>query len=337
MAIYAMQSELIVINLSANEITDKENEKMEKVKLEYNDNGNRNAFGSNIRQKLYCQSCGTRLDYGARFCKGCGIQVEQVRQAETENIPPKEESFSHKQHAERKTVYEGQLHKCPNCGELLDAFISHCPCCGYEIRDARSSSSVRELAHNLDQIESERMTPIEEKKSLMKMVFGKDLKKDEDEIEDAQERFDEQKQQRKANLIINFSVPNTREDILEFMILASSNINIKKSINDEVTKAWISKLDQVYEKAKLLMGGKSDFDQIKDIYDCQKAQIKRKKYKGYATTCFGIGVCLLLMGFCLFKINNTVISIILLLVGIVILIVGVKIIFTCNKNDKLNL
>ena len=81
----------------------------------------------------------------------------------------------------------------------------------------------------------------------MKMVFGKDFK-EENEVEEAQERFDEHKRQQKANLIINFSVPNTREDILEFMILASSNIDVKKGIDDEVTKAWLSKLDQVYEK-----------------------------------------------------------------------------------------
>ena len=291
---------------------------------------------ANNGEKRFCQYCGTKLDPGARFCKNCGKQLDGSSTSGGGYAAPQpQETFSHKQHTERKTVYEGQLHKCPNCGELLDSFKSHCPSCGYEIRDARSSSSVRELAQKLERIEAERMAPIEEKKSLMKMVFGKDFK-EEDEVEEAQERFDEHKRQQKANLIINFSVPNTREDILEFMILASSNIDVKKGIDDEVTKAWISKLDQVYEKARLLLGNSPSFSQIKYIYERKKAQIKNRKFKGLATACFIVGGYILLMSFIFFMAENPAAAIILLLVGIAILAGGVKCISTYNKNDKLN-
>jgi len=291
---------------------------------------------ANNGEKRFCQYCGTKLDPGARFCKNCGKQLDGSSTSGGGYAAPQpQETFSHKQHTERKTVYEGQLHKCPNCGELLDSFRSHCPSCGYEIRDARSSSSVRELAQKLERIEAERMAPIEEKKSLMKMVFGKDFK-EEDEVEEAQERFDEHKRQQKANLIINFSVPNTREDILEFMILASSNIDVKKGIDDEVTKAWISKLDQVYEKARLMLGNSPSFSQIKYIYERKKAQIKNRKFKGLATACFIVGGYILLMSFIFFMAENPAAAIILLLVGIAILAGGVKCISTYNKNDKLN-
>lgn len=291
---------------------------------------------ANNGEKRFCQYCGTKLDPGARFCKNCGKQLDgSGTPGGGYAAPQPQETFSHKQHTERKTVYEGQLHKCPNCGELLDSFRSHCPSCGYEIRDARSSSSVRELAQKLERIEAERMAPIEEKKSLMKMVFGKDFK-EEDEVEEAQERFDEHKRQQKANLIINFSVPNTREDILEFMILASSNIDVKKGIDDEVTKAWISKLDQVYEKARLMLGNSPSFSQIKYIYERKKAQIKNRKFKGLATACFIVGGYILLMSFIFFMAENPAAAIILLLVGIAILAGGVKCISTYNKNDKLN-
>ena len=293
-------------------------------------------IGSNGGQKRFCQYCGTKLDPGARFCKDCGKPINQSGSSATGCASPKtEETFSHKQHTERKTVYEGQLHKCPNCGELLDAFRSHCPSCGYEIRDARSSSSVRELAQKLERIEAERMAPIEEKKSLMKMVFGKDFK-EENEVEEAQERFDEHKRQQKANLIINFSVPNTREDILEFMILASSNIDVKKGIDDEVSKAWLSKLDQVYEKAKLLMGNKPSFAQIKYIYDRKKAQIKNRKFKGLAIACFIVGGYALLFGGIMFPAEITAGGVIGILIGITLLLLGLKCISIYNKNEKMN-
>lgn len=229
----------------------------------------------------FCSYCGTKLDQGARFCKSCGKALTQTAQPSTSSNDTDEsptETFSHEPITERKTVYEGNIHKCPNCGELLDSFRSHCPSCGYEIRDARSSSSVRELAMKLEKIEAQKMPHIEEKKSVMKMLVGKDFK-EEDEVEEAQERFDEHKRQQKANLIINFSVPNTKEDILEFMILASSNIDVKKGLDDEVSKAWLSKLEQVYEKAKILMGNSPEFAQIKGIYDTKKNQIKTKRKK----------------------------------------------------------
>lgn len=292
---------------------------------------------STVKQKRFCPYCGTKLDVGARFCKSCGKSIVQSGNSAAGYTPPQsEENFSHKQYTERKTVYEGQLHKCPNCGELLDSFKSHCPTCGYEIRDARSSSSVRELAQKLERIEAESMTPIEEKKSLMKMVFGKDFK-DEDEIKNAQNRFDEHKRQQKANLIINFSVPNTREDILEFMILASSNIDVKKGIDDDVTKAWLSKFEQVYDKAKILMGNNPSFAQIKYIYDRKKAEIKNRKFKGLAIACFVVGGYISLFSLLFFMEEVSATAIILLLVGIAILFGGIKFISIYNRNSNRNL
>lgn len=301
-----------------------------------NDNEGAVPNGASVGQKRFCQYCGTKLDPGARFCKNCGKPLEQgCATGGGYTVPQPGETFSHKQHTERKTVYEGQLHKCPNCGELLDSFRSHCPACNYEIRDARSSSAVRELAQKLERIEAERMAPIEEKKSLMKMVFGKEFK-EENEVEEAQERFDEHKRQQKANLIINFSVPNTREDILEFMILASSNIDVKKGIDDDVTKAWISKLEQVYEKAKLLLGNKPAFAEIKYIYDRKKAQIKNRKFKGLAIACFIVGGYALLFGGIMFPAEITVGGVIGIFIGIALLLLGIKFISTYNRNNKLN-
>lgn len=65
-------------------------------------------------------------------------------------------------------VYEGKVHKCPNCGDLIDSFHAICPTCGYEIRNAKSSSVVREFAEKLELISSQRMPPFEEKRSIMK-------------------------------------------------------------------------------------------------------------------------------------------------------------------------
>ena len=82
-------------------------------------------------EKRFCQYCGTKLDIGVRFCKSCGKPIEQSGSSAAGCTPPQtEETFSHKQHTERKTVYEGQLHKCPNIRLLKigcrNDIISHC-------------------------------------------------------------------------------------------------------------------------------------------------------------------------------------------------------------------
>lgn len=147
---------------------------------------------------------------------------------------------------------------------------------GFEIRGKESSNSIKEFTFKLEKIDSKEMPDFKEDKSVIKKIFGKDFN-EEDEEEEAREKFEEQKKQQKANLIINYSVPNTKEDILEFMILACSNINVKQGIDDVVSKAWLSKLEQVYQRAQITMKNSNDFIQIKNIYDNKKKEIKDKK------------------------------------------------------------
>ena len=69
----------------------------------------------------------------------------------------------------------------------------------------------------MERISAQKMPAFEEKKSVMKMVFGKDFK-EEDEAEEALKRFESQKNREKASLIINFSVPNTKEDTMNSIV-----------------------------------------------------------------------------------------------------------------------
>ena len=84
---------------------------------------------------------------------------------------------------QRKTVYDGELHKCPNCGELLNAFGTVCSSCGYEIRGSKASNSVKEFAMRLADAEND---------------------------------------MQKITIIQSFPIPNNKEDILEFLILAAT-------------------------------------------------------------------------------------------------------------------
>ncbi len=241
----------------------------------------RQSIDQGKRTLQFCPYCGTRLDPGARFCKNCGESVvEDSCKTNCESQDSGEYSYRDvydEPKNERKTVYEGNLHKCPNCGEVLDSFVANCPSCGYEIRDASSVGSVKELAARLQQIEAQKMPEIVVKKSLMKTLFGKDFN-NKDEVDEARSAFRSQKEREKINLITNFPVPNTREDIIEFMLLASSNINVKE-LYDEWSKAWLSKLEQVYQKAKISITDKDDLKQVETIYENKMREIRSIKTK----------------------------------------------------------
>ena len=84
----------------------------------------------------FCSNCGKELNNGAKFCTECGTPVLSSDD-------------------QRKTTYDGEIHKCPNCGEILEAFAMKCPACGCELRGKKSSSSVREFAMELVASETE--------------------------------------------------------------------------------------------------------------------------------------------------------------------------------------
>ena len=202
----------------------------------------------------FCINCGQMLAEGVHFCSNCGVAVGETNTGTSQ----------------RKTVYDGELYKCPNCAERLDSFMTVCSTCGYELRGAKGASVVKEFAEKLEQIESVR---IEANKfnSVMEGVFGKFNKTDEQKI----------------NLIRSFAIPNTKEDIFEFMILAASNIDLKlygstdatdkSSSKRAISDAWLAKFEQAYEKAKFSFAMSPDFLNIKEIYDKKISQLEQEE------------------------------------------------------------
>ena len=182
-----------------------------------------------VGQKLRLKNLGNIMPDGSRgnlYLVLDKIDHYQVLQSPT----PKGNQSS------RQIVYEGKLHKCPNCGELLNSFAMTCPSCGYEIRDSLTSESVINFANRLMNVESENA---------------------------------------KITLIRNFPIPNTKEDILEFIILAATNITREQSLN--ISSAWRAKFEQCYEKAKLTLSRNEDFQTIQEIYDKARRRIRREK------------------------------------------------------------
>ncbi len=197
----------------------------------------------------FCSNCGNQLPLGAKFCNRCGAPV-----------------VSYTDRNRRNVEYEGTIHKCPNCGEIIKSFTAQCPSCGFEFRDVRATSAVKEFSYKLEQLENNRKPVSSFGKFKRSMGFGRSDPVDSQIV----------------NLIKSFPIPNTKEDVLEFMILASSSVDydilsrsrlyqqdmdpVEVRSRKDIANAWISKIKQVYEKASLSFGNDPDFREIQEAY-----------------------------------------------------------------------
>ena len=187
----------------------------------------------------YCVKCGTKIVDGAKFCGECGSKVGE----------------GYNSVSERKEFFDGEKHKCPMCGEILNSFQYKC-ICGYEIRGVKSASSVLELSEKLQELERQRSTFKYKLVSLGNSKQDFILKQ-------------------KIEIINTFPIPNTKEDLFEFAILAKSHIvsadrNGDGKLNNverELFMAWNTKLEQCYDKASIVFTNEKDILKIQEIVD----------------------------------------------------------------------
>lgn len=214
----------------------------------------------------YCSKCGVKLGDGAKFCQKCGS--------------PTQGGYTYTN--QRQQEYAGKVYKCPECGEVLKSFEINCPACGFELRGTKASGAVREFARKLEAIESRR--EYEKPHGLFARA-------------EALQRIGKTDEQ-KISLIKSFAVPNTKEDMLEFMILATSSINLNaydttntyvSKSEKELNAAWLSKVQQVYEKANRSYSIDDTIGEIDRLYEKCQASIKAKKKKVFIKWALMVG------------------------------------------------
>lgn len=185
----------------------------------------------------FCVNCGATISRSAKFCSECGEKVGQ-------NSPPT--------NVQADVVYDGRIHKCKNCGEVLKAFETVCPSCGYELRDIYASATIRAFAEKMEQLQS----------------TGK--YSDKNNI---------------ISLIRTFPIPNTKEDLFEFIILAGSNIREDRYSSElpkykkEISDAWSAKFEQAYHKALIAFPNDPGVQHFKSFYKSKKNEVRRRKLR----------------------------------------------------------
>ncbi len=164
-----------------------------------------------------------------------------------------------------------QAHKCPKCGHLLSGISAVCPLCGYEIRNAKAADAISELTKEINKLNQKRNTVTD---AIASKLSGRHNNPTDEKI---------------ASLIHNFVVPNTKEDIFEFMILAAGNMDAKflagkqktSEVADVVIKAWASKFEQTFQKARFSFGQDKDFPKIEKLYNEKMEEIEEARHNSF--------------------------------------------------------
>ena len=185
-------------------------------------------------------------------------KTKSVSQEKQETSAPKSDKF-------------GDVKKCPSCGAIVQSLQAICSDCGHEFRNIDNVNSIRAFFRDYQKIEDS--VVVNKAGGFLGMLV------DESEGNRLKQVFTKKKE-----FIMHFPIPNSKEDILEFLMMAVPLAKpakkggfggfMKKSFanfgDDEhknwdfkIAEVWAQKCEQIIMKAKFSM--KDDKEALNQI------------------------------------------------------------------------
>lgn len=245
------------------------------------------------------ESFGVDLDEFEMVLESKLFEVQKKAKTEVASAPaaaPKSDKF-------------GDIRKCPSCGAVCQSFQTKCDDCGYEFRNIESVGSSQKLFDLLQAAtlrNSKALSENEEQKnkkleilsqkhnsdgSLVKIFGGKSRAENQDEeredlireMNKGRKVIEKSLAKEKANIIKNFPVPNSKEDLLELLAMASSNAYDNDGHVGKEEEVWIQKTDQIYSKVKV--SSEKDPELLDQATNMIVSLMKKlpRKYKNFTT------------------------------------------------------
>jgi hypothetical protein len=174
-------------------------------------------------------------------------------------------------HAAPKSDKYGDVKKCPACGSIIQSFQIKCIDCGHEFSNIEANASIQKLFKMLNEAEDMRKEDPDTNNPL-KAIGGFYAK-----------AFSNlggpgKVDKKKMEIISNFPIPTTKDDILEFLSLAAPKArslgnfltknNPENKSHNEFVPVWRTKCEQIIMKARFSL--KDDKKTLEEINNYAK-------------------------------------------------------------------
>ena len=189
------------------------------------------------------------------------VELKKKEANESKQYELKIENANAAQKSAPKSNKFGDVRKCPSCGAMIESFQSKCPDCGYEFTNIEANSTAQKLMQALDAVEAQTSQGVTQGVIGGALsIYGLDPTT-----------------RRKVQIIQSFPIPNTKEDIIEFLTL--SHVNSKLGMHDFIkllnfgkseSKAWKQKEKQLIAKADILLKNDADYLALKESWKKKK-------------------------------------------------------------------
>ncbi len=173
----------------------------------------------------------------------------------------------------------GEVRKCPSCGAVVSAFTTKCSECGFEFNNVEAVKSANVLFEKLQALEMEKARELavhEESKNrqlqalserhnsggTLTKIFannGEAQNEERDDLirtmENGARQIERKYLDAKINMIKVYAVPNSKEDLLELLSMASSSAYDNDGVIGPEEEVWLQKADQIYQKIVICAAG----------------------------------------------------------------------------------
>ncbi len=171
------------------------------------------------------------------------------------------------QSAAPKSNKYGDVRKCPACGAMIQSFQAKCPECDYEFANIEANSSVERLSKMLNEAEDKRLSDRRSEGGLLG-AFGSSLGMG----SFAEITGNGSNVRRKEQIIEAFPIPNTKEDLLEFISFIApkaKKLGIFSNVTPEektLNRIWRKKLEEVFVKESISLKNDQEVQSIINKY-----------------------------------------------------------------------
>lgn len=184
------------------------------------------------RQVLYKNASAEGIDLD-EFEIVLEARLYEINKAAAQHVPPQpvRPAPAPAAPAAQKSNKYGEIKKCPACGAIVESYTTKCASCGLEYRNDQPNPSIQQLFFLLMQADNQ--------KSKLDIFTYHTLNK-------------------KVQIIKNFPIPTSKENIIEFLVQALPLTKCggfweSQPGDRDIARAWKAKCEQIILKAKFAL------------------------------------------------------------------------------------